>query len=139
MYELTTESSFDAAHFLAGYHGKCSNLHGHRWRVTATVQSGTLTDSGQCRGMVVDFSRLKEHLQTLTEEMDHRFIIEEGSLKPATLQALAEEGFELVTVPFRPTAENLARYFYRKLEALGYQVGTVSVYETPNNCAAYRE
>ncbi len=139
MYELTTENSFDAAHFLAGYKGKCSNLHGHRWRVTATVQREELTDSGQCRGMVVDFSRLKEHLQMLTEEMDHRFIVEEGSLKPATLQALKEEGFELVTVSFRPTAENLARHFYRKLEKLGYQVSTVSVYETPNNCASYRE
>ncbi len=30
MYGLKTESSFDAAHFLTDYHGKCENLHGHR-------------------------------------------------------------------------------------------------------------
>lgn len=26
MYGLKTESSFDAAHFLTDYHGKCENL-----------------------------------------------------------------------------------------------------------------
>ena len=30
MYYLETEEHFDAAHFLKGYAGKCSNLHGHR-------------------------------------------------------------------------------------------------------------
>ena len=31
MYILKTSASFDSAHFLAGYTGKCANLHGHRW------------------------------------------------------------------------------------------------------------
>ena len=39
MYTLKTEHSFDAAHFLYGYEGKCSNIHGHRWRVVAEVSS----------------------------------------------------------------------------------------------------
>ena len=30
MYILKTECSFDSAHFLSGYQGKCSNLHGHK-------------------------------------------------------------------------------------------------------------
>ena len=33
MYKIRIEESFDSAHFLAGYDGKCSNLHGHRWRI----------------------------------------------------------------------------------------------------------
>ena len=37
MYILETEQSFDSAHFLSGYEGKCSNLHGHRWRVVARI------------------------------------------------------------------------------------------------------
>ena len=37
MYTLKTEHSFDAAHFLYGYEGKCSNIHGHRWRVVLEV------------------------------------------------------------------------------------------------------
>ena len=34
MYKLKTESSFDAAHFVTDHHGKCENLHGHRWRAS---------------------------------------------------------------------------------------------------------
>ena len=33
MYQLKTEADFDSAHFLSGYTGKCSNIHGHRWHV----------------------------------------------------------------------------------------------------------
>ena len=40
-------------------------------------------------------------------------------------------------LPFRPTAENLAEYFYDELEQMQYQVVLVKVYETPNNCAGY--
>ena len=56
MYQLTTEHSFDSAHFLAGYDGKCGNLHGHRWRVLLTVQSETLREDRQQKGMCVDFA-----------------------------------------------------------------------------------
>ena len=38
MYILKTESSFDSAHFLSGYEGKCSNLHGHRWRIVLAYE-----------------------------------------------------------------------------------------------------
>ena len=33
MYKLKTKASFDSAHFLKDYEGKCSNIHGHRWTV----------------------------------------------------------------------------------------------------------
>lgn len=39
MYTLQTSASFDSAHFLKGYEGKCSNIHGHRWTVEVTVAS----------------------------------------------------------------------------------------------------
>ena len=37
MYYLKTEQSFDSAHFLKDYDGKCRNLHGHCWRVVAEI------------------------------------------------------------------------------------------------------
>ena len=46
MYQLTTHASFDSAHFLSGYEGKCSNIHGHRWKLEVTVQSETLEQTG---------------------------------------------------------------------------------------------
>ena len=63
MYQLTTHASFDSAHFLSGYEGKCSNIHGHRWKLEVTVQSETLEQTGQIRGMVVDFGQLKDDIK----------------------------------------------------------------------------
>ncbi|MCD8045168.1 MAG: 6-carboxytetrahydropterin synthase QueD [Clostridiales bacterium] len=137
MYSIRAEQSFDAAHFLAGYQGKCSNIHGHRWRVVVQVGAGELEREGQLRGMVADFGDLKRELKSLTDAYDHTFIYESGSLREKTVEALEEEGFSLTGVPFRPTAENFARHFCDALGAKGYPVQAVEVYETPNNCAVY--
>ena len=137
MYTLQTSASFDSAHFLKGYAGKCSNLHGHRWNIEVTVAAEELAKDEQTRGMVVDFKTLKDDLNQLADELDHSLIIEENSLKEATKEALLEEEFRIVELPFLPTAENLAEYFYDELEDKGYQVVLVKVYETPNNCAGY--
>ena len=51
MYILKTEYDFDSAHFLKGYDGKCSNIHGHRWKVVVNVGSETLEQEGNIRGM----------------------------------------------------------------------------------------
>lgn len=137
MYGLKTESSFDAAHFLTDYHGKCEDLHGHRWRVVAVIATDELQETGTCKDMVMDFGDFKRILRQLTEELDHSFIVEEGSLKPQTMECLKEEGFTLSVMPFRTTAENLARYFWQRLDDAGVPILTVEVYETPNNCAIY--
>ncbi|MBQ4058967.1 MAG: 6-carboxytetrahydropterin synthase QueD [Lachnospiraceae bacterium] len=137
MYTLQTSASFDSAHFLKGYEGKCSNIHGHRWNVEVTVAAENVEEEGQIRGMIVDFATLKQDLKELADELDHSLVIEEGSLKEKTKEALLEEEFRIVELPFRPTAENLAEYFYDEMEEKDYQVVLVKVYETPNNCAGY--
>lgn len=138
MYQLTTEHSFDSAHFLAGYQGKCGNLHGHRWRVVLTVESEELREDSQQRGMCVDFAELKKDLKEMVDYLDHTLIVEQDSLRHCTMEAMAEEGFLIIEVPFRPTAENFARYFYDQFVERGYRVAQVQVFETPNNCATYR-
>ena len=137
MYILKTEQSFDAAHFLAGYEGKCSNIHGHRWRVLIEVKSLTLQYNGQESGMVVDFGQLKQDLKEEVDYFDHMLIIEKDTLKVETLKALKGEGFKIVELDFRPTAENLAKYFFHRMAQKGYEVKAATVYETPNNCATY--
>lgn len=137
MYYLKTEQSFDSAHFLYGYHGKCANIHGHRWRVIATIKSNKLLDDKQHQGMIVDFSDLKNDLKTIADYFDHALIIEKNSLSEKLYQALIDEDFRIIKLPFRPTAENLAKYIYDKL-AQSYNIDNVEVYETPNNCASYR-
>lgn len=138
MYYLKTEQTFDSAHFLKDYEGKCSNLHGHCWRVVAWVASGRLEeDNLQTKGMIMDFSDLKGALKSLCDQFDHCLIYEEGSLRSSTEEALKEEAFRLMSVPFRPTAENFAAYFCQRLQTSGLPVCRVEVYETEKNCAVY--
>lgn len=139
MYYLETEASFDAAHFLSGYDGKCANIHGHRWRVVLSVRGEELEPAGPKRGMLIDFGDVKKDLKAEADELDHSLIIERGSLKPKTMEALLEEGFRVLEFDFRPTAEEFARYFYRRMKEKGYPADMVRVYETPSNQAAYRE
>ena len=139
MYGLKTEAAFDSAHFLADYYGKCENLHGHHWRVVVELAQEELQTEGTMRDMVLDFGVFKKAVRALAEELDHTFLVEEGSLKPATIEALEGEGFTLTILPFRTTAENLARYFFDRLEADGFPVAQVEVDETPNNRAFYRK
>lgn len=139
MYTLTTQQSFDSAHFLAGYNGKCGNIHGHRWRVILKIKTADLIEEGQQRGMCIDFADVKDDLKKVTDYYDHSFIYEKGTLKEKTIEALNEENFRLIEVSFRPTAENFAKHFYDMFVQKGYDVAEVMVYETPNNCASYCE
>lgn len=138
MYGLKTEASFDSAHFLTDYYGKCENLHGHRWRVVVYLEAKHLHEDGTMKDMVLDFGVFKRTVRDLAEEFDHTFLVEEGSLSAATIAALVEEGFQLTVLPFRTTAENLARHFCERLVEQGLPISQVDMYETPNNCAIYR-
>ena len=138
MYGLKTQASFDSAHFLTDYYGKCENLHGHRWNVVVYLQQDQLQQEGTMKDMVLDFGVFKKAVRELANSLDHTFLVEEGSLKPTTIAALEDEGFVLTILPFRTTAENLARWFFEQLEQRGLPVSQVDCYETPNNCAIYR-
>ena len=138
MYGLKTEASFDSAHFLTDYYGKCENLHGHRWRMEVTLATDELQTEGTMRDMELDFGEFKKAVRALADELDHTFLVEEGSLKPETMAALEAEDFSLTILPFRTTAENLARYAFDRLTAQGLPVAEVEVDETPNNRAFYR-
>lgn len=138
MYGLRTECSFDSAHFLTDYYGRCENLHGHRWRVVVTLEQEELAHEGTMRDMVLDFGAFKRTVREVASELDHTFLVEEGSLASETVAALMGEGFSLKMLPFRTTAENLARWFSDRLIERGLPVACVECYETPQNCAIYR-
>lgn len=137
MYYLKTSASFDSAHFLYGYNGKCANIHGHHWVVEVKIKSNELQKSGEKSGMLIDFGDMKKTVRELADDFDHALIYEKNTLKPETVQALNSENFCLIEVNFRPTAENFARYFYEILFAQGLEIKSVTVYETPDNCAVY--
>ena len=56
MFIVKSEVQFDMAHFLEGYHVKCSNIHDHRYRLTAKVAK--VHKNWQLKGMVDDFDNI---------------------------------------------------------------------------------
>jgi 6-pyruvoyltetrahydropterin/6-carboxytetrahydropterin synthase len=124
MFEVAVELSFAAAHALRGYQGKCEQIHGHNYRVRATLE-GEQVDAN---GLLVDFVDVKRLLKRSIEYLDHRFVNE---LPP----------FDRLN----PTAENMARYFYEELERAlggegqrGVRLKEVTVWETDTSLATYR-
>ncbi|HEY8891076.1 MAG TPA: 6-carboxytetrahydropterin synthase QueD [Clostridium sp.] len=139
MYILKSEHSFDSAHFLSGYEGKCSNIHGHRWKVEVEVRSETLVKGGQMAGMIIDFGDLKKDVKAMVDFYDHALIIEKGSMRDETLNCLKQDGFNVIMVDFRTTAENFAAFFFKLMKDKGYNVHRTTIYETPTNSASYEE
>ena len=137
MFQLKSEVQFDMAHFLYGYQGKCANIHGHRYRLVATFASETLQQSGQARGMVVDFCEIKAALKTIAEDFDHKLVVEDNEEGRRLTEVLA--GYDVVLLPYRPTAEEMSRDIYHRLQAAGLPVSTVELYETPTNSCIYSE
>ena len=141
MFILKNEIQFDTAHYLSGYEGKCSNIHGHRYRLVVELASETLQPSGQCRGMVADFGDVKKEMQRIAEQYDHKLLIEDNADGNAVAEALAKvpNQFAIVMVPYRPTAEEMSRDIYQQMKTAGYPVYSVELYETPTNSCKYME
>lgn len=141
MFILKNEVQFDTAHYLSGYAGKCSNIHGHRYRMVVELASETLQETGVQRGMVADFGDVKDLLKQLADQYDHKLLIEDNEDGRAVAAQLAQlpNQFAVVMVPYRPTAEEMSRAIYQQIKAAGYPVYSVELFETPVNSCIYRE
>lgn len=123
---VSKEFTFDAAHHLHCYEGKCKNLHGHTYKVVFGL-SGYL----DARGLMIDFGEIKAIWKKEIEVyLDHRYLNESLPL-------------------MNTTAENIVVWIYEKMsEALqseeranlydGARVEFVRLYETPTSYAEAR-
>lgn len=117
---VSKEFTFDAAHHLHAYEGKCKNLHGHTYKVIFGI-SGYVNEIG----IVIDFGDIKQLWKEKIEiYLDHRYLNE--------------------TLPHMNTsAENMVVWIYEKMhEALtsknGIRLEFVKLYETPTSYAEAR-
>lgn len=68
---VVKKSSFDAAHFLPKYEGKCAFMHGHHWVVELGVEGRIDPETF----MVIDFSELNKFLkEEVIARLDHRLV-----------------------------------------------------------------
>lgn len=61
---------FSAAHFITFNRNVCERIHGHNWRVEAEIE-GPLDENHY----VFDFIALRDGLQALIHELDHRVLL----------------------------------------------------------------
>ena len=93
-------------------------MHGHRYRWEAELEGDVVTLGGVSEeGMLMDFSDVSAILnEYIHDVVDHAFIVYERDKE--ALVALSHMGDEHRTliVPFIPTAENLAKWAFEKVE-----------------------
>lgn len=123
-WTLHTEYTFDAAHRIEGYDGKCGRMHGHRYKVHIAAKSRTLNPSTYLEDadMVCDFRDLKWAAKGP----------EKGGLDHSDLNK---------ELPVNPTAERIAEYIYKETrnripEGIDLHI---TVWETENSWVEYTE
>ncbi|CAM3994928.1 6-carboxytetrahydropterin synthase QueD [Alkalicoccus chagannorensis] len=122
---VSKEFTFDAAHHLHDYEGKCKNLHGHTYTVVFGI-SGYVDD----RGIMMDFGDIKDiWKEDIEPYLDHRYLNE-------------------MLPPMNTTAENMVVWIYEKMEeslhqqqassSQHFRTEFVRLFETPTSYAEVR-
>ena len=133
MFRVTKEIEFCYGHRLLNYDGKCKYLHGHNGKAVIVLEGQQLDH----RGMVVDFSDIKQQVAGwIDANLDHRMILHEADPIVPILQKLGEP---MHIVSENPTAENIAKLIYDFAKSHRLPVKEVSLWETFNSYATYRE
>ncbi|QRN41202.1 MAG: 6-carboxytetrahydropterin synthase QueD [Neisseriaceae bacterium] len=138
-FKITKEFRFEVAHLLDGHDGKCKNLHGHSY-VLHVELTDMLYREGPKEGMVFDFSDLKEIVeQKIVSQMDHSFIYDTRSERECKIaKVLMECDSKVYGVPFRTTAELIAKYIFNCLKQNKLPVSAIRLWESAHSFCEYR-
>lgn len=157
MYSVERYHDISCGHRVVGHESKCSNLHGHNYRIHFVCVPEVLYDDKPTRsdptrlikvtrdldevGRVIDFGVIKEQLcEWLERNWDHKFLMytTDPILRYVDIDIL--DG--VVIVPFNPTAENMAAYLVdvvgpKQLKGSGVVLQTVRIEETAKCSATF--
>ena len=114
---LTKRFTFDSAHKLPNYKGKCKNLHGHTFFLEVTIR-GTVDKR---TGMIMDFGDMKKIVNRLVlEKLDHCYIN------------------DIIKIP---TAENIIHWIWKvlspKFKKYKVDLYKLKLWETPSSSVSY--
>ena len=135
--KITKEITFDSAHMLSNYKGKCNNLHGHTYKLQIEVEGDVNTKT--C--MLIDFNELKEIInRNIMQMFDHALIFSDSSHREEAEEALYEWAKKYNKKYYemsygKTTCEDIAPVIQQNLQLVlgaGYKIG-VRLWETPTS------
>lgn len=130
---ISKDIKFDCAHMLSNYDGKCSNLHGHTYHGTVTLEG----DVNRTTSMIVDYNTIKQ----VVDEFDHAVIFSAAEERTSAETELYEWACrykmrKVELVHGKSTAEVLAKNIAVMLVRLaGVHHVTVKLSETDGSWA----
>jgi len=137
---ITKIFTFDTAHALENYPGKCRNIHGHTYILHVTV-SGEVnkTSNDPYEGMIVDFGDLKNWVRRVViDDFDHNLVLDKNG--EFIKSELIEKNSKVLAVDYTPTCENMLLDICKRLhESIlpGLTLKRLLLYETPTSYAEW--
>lgn len=137
--KVTKEVTFDSAHMLSNYIGKCHNLHGHTYKLQVSL-TGDIEAEGNEQGMVMDFNMLKQYIDSIINHLDHAIIFSSEEYRndaETELLAWADKyGMDYIIIEGKSTSESIASYIQQQMYELVDMQGidvSVRLWETPTS------
>ena len=114
---ITKQFSFETAHALHGYDGKCKNIHGHSYKLFVTVLGTPILDPLDPKyGMVMDFGDLKNIVkEEIVDVFDHATIFNKNTPHLDLGEQLIQLEHHILLLDYQPTTEMMVIDFAQKI------------------------
>ncbi|WPC10191.1 6-carboxytetrahydropterin synthase [Riemerella anatipestifer] len=138
MIRITKIFSFETAHVLYNYDGKCKNMHGHSYKLFVTVKGVPINDLDHPKnGMVVDFGDIKKIVkEEIIDVWDHAVLLNTSSPHISLGKELEEKGHKVIFCNYQPTCENMLYDIAAKIKnrlPKSVQLAYLKLHETENS------
>lgn len=156
--KVTKFIEIDMGHRVPNHKSKCRNFHGHRYKIEVCVDDKIIqTEGASDEGMVIDFGDIKQILMDkIDSKYDHGWVMYDKDNFVGMFETMkmghkinefgqevlpVEDPLKIHFVPFIPTAENLARHWFKEMlpefEKRKINLQHVRIWETPTSTATY--
>lgn len=137
MVQLISQFSFESAHRLFLYNGKCANIHGHSYKVEVTLGTEIkyIATEYAYPGIGIDFAEIKAKIgKLIAEELDHYLFL---NVKDPLTSIMYEYTNLIRIFPTNPTAEVISIFLYKRIREMFREtdvtVVSVKLWETEKN------
>jgi 6-pyruvoyltetrahydropterin/6-carboxytetrahydropterin synthase len=139
---ITKQFSFETAHALHGYDGKCKNIHGHSYKLFVTVLGTPILDPLDPKyGMVMDFGDLKNIVkEEIVDVFDHATIFNKNTPHLDLGEQLIQLGHHILLLDYQPTTEMMVIDFAQKISkrlSENIQLHSLKLRETESSFAEW--